>query len=252
MKNMVIIKTGDSIPPLVSRRGDFEDWIITGMGNGRAFSGQVIAVHRGETPPAPDLFSGIVVTGSHAMVTDGSDWIIRTAEWLLEAVRKEVPVLGICFGHQILAHALGGKVGKMPGLPEFGTVPLTLTADAANDPVFGSLPRAVGVQTSHYQSVLKLPPMSVLLASTEKDPHSAFRYGRCAWGVQFHPEYDADIADAYINEFNRETREIRKDAALLPLNSSDTAAGRMILGRFAAVVAGRSGKAPQPASVTPF
>lgn len=233
MKDIIIIKTGDSIPSLVTRRGDFEDWIIAGMGESHSFSGTVIPVHKDGLLPDCDLIGGIIITGSHAMVTDQSDWIKKTADWLLKAVMKEIPVLGICFGHQILAYALGGKVGYMPEGPEFGTVPLRLTDDAANDPLFGSLPRTFGVQTSHFQSVTELPPMSVLLGFTGKDPHSAFRYGRCAWGVQFHPEYDADIANAYVNEINDEIKRSRKEAAASPLNCSDTVEGKKILSRFA-------------------
>ena len=73
MKNIVIIKAGDSIPSLVARRGDFEDWIIAGIGDSHP-STMVVSVHKGETPPDFDLISGIVITGSHESVTDQADW----------------------------------------------------------------------------------------------------------------------------------------------------------------------------------
>lgn len=232
MKDIVIIKTGDSIPSLVTRRGDFEDWIIAGIG-ARSITVRIVAVHKGEIPPDPDLISGIIITGSHAMVTDQADWMETTKDWLMWAVNREIPVLGICFGHQLLAHALGGQVGYMPGGPEYGTVSLSLTTEAQSDPLFDSLPDPVGVQTSHYQSVTKLPSSCTLLGSTEEDPHSAFRHGRCTWGVQFHPEYDADIANSYIDELNKNLANSRGDEVAMLCDCRETVAGRIILGRFA-------------------
>jgi len=236
MKDIVTIKTGDSIPSLVARRGDFEDWIIAGMGYSHP-STMVVSVHKGETPPDFDLIAGIVITGSHEQVTDRADWSERTASWLVKAVKREIPILGICFGHQILAYALGGKVDYTPGGPEFGTVSISLTAASRDDPILGNLPRTVEVQTSHYQSVLELPPKATLLAFSEKDPHSAFRYGPCVWGVQFHPEYDADIATAYLHEFNGKIEKSNEDIATLFGNCKDTITGGLILRRFAKFVA---------------
>ena len=235
LKDIVIIKTGDSIPSLVARRGDFEDWIIAGMGHSCP-SPTVVSVHKGETPPDFDLIAGIIITGSHELVTDRADWSERTASWLVKAVEREIPILGICFGHQILAYALGGKVGNMPGGPEFGTVSISLTAASRDDPILGDLPQTVEAQVSHYQSVLDLPPKATLLAFSEKDPHSAIRYGPCVWGVQFHPEFDADIAAAYIQELSGIIEKSDEDFATLLANCRDTITGGLILRRFAEFV----------------
>ncbi len=232
MKDIVIIKTGDSILSLVARLGDFEDWIIDNMGCDR-LSVKVISVHRGEIPPDFDLIAGIVITGSHYPVTDRADWSEKTASWLVKAVQHDIPILGICFGHQILAHALGGKVGNTPGGPEFGTIPVSLAAAAIDDPILGNLPQTIEVQTSHYQSVLDLPPKAVSLAFSEKDPHAAIRFGPCVWGVQFHPEFDADIAAAYIHEFKEMIEESDQDFATLSGSCKDTITGGLILKRFA-------------------
>lgn len=236
MKDIVIIKTGDSIPSLVARRGDFEDFILAGIGESYS-STLVVSVHRGETPPEFDLIGGIVITGSHESVTDGAEWSERTASWLVSAVERKIPILGICFGHQILAYALGGNVDYTPGGPEFGTISLSLTNASKNDPLFGKLPRTVEVQTSHYQSVVELPPTATLLAYSEKDPHSAFRYGPCAWGVQFHPEYDADIAAAYMHEFHGKLEKSHEGIATLFGNCKDTMTGGLILRQFTEFVA---------------
>ncbi len=236
MKDIYLIKTGDSIPSLVARRGDFEDWVIAGMANRHPVTCRVVAVHRGERLPDVDGIGGIVITGSHAMVTDHRDWSEKAAAWLAKAVRREIPVLGICYGHQLLAYALGGKVGYPSGGPEFGTVPVTLTAAAANDPLLENLPRTIDVQTSHYQSVTALPSSAVLLGFSEKDRHSTFRWGPCAWGVQFHPEYDRDIAEAYIKEYHGDISKNQCHTVLSPHDCKETTAGRIILGRFATLV----------------
>nr|WP_321399227.1 glutamine amidotransferase [uncultured Desulfobacter sp.] len=235
MKNIFIIKTGDSIPCLVDRRGDFENWIIAGIETHHPFSGTIVPVHKKERLPDLAQIDGIIITGSHAMVTEQSDWMKKTADWLVTAVKQEIPILGICFGHQILAYALGGEVGYMPEGPEFGTVSFHMSDNAKDDPLFGGLPQTFEVQTSHFQAVIKLPLNAIPMGSTAKDPYSSFRYGRCAWGVQFHPEYDADITRAYIKEINEELKKSCEKTPQNPVFCHDTVQGQIILSRFAAL-----------------
>ena len=85
---------------------------------------------RGEALPDPRSVRAVVVTGSAAMVTSREPWSERTAAWLCETVEVKTPVLGICYGHQLLAHALGGRVEDNPQGRHIGTVDVTLT-DAA-------------------------------------------------------------------------------------------------------------------------
>lgn len=235
MKNIFIIKTGDSIPSLVERRGDFEDWIIAGIEQHHPFSGSIVPVHKNALLPDTGQIGGIIITGSHAMVTEQADWMKKTIDWIMQAVTQEIPILGICFGHQILAYALGGTVGYMPEGPEFGTVSFRMSADAKGDPLFGRLPQTFEVQTSHYQAVTKLPLNSIPLGCTQKDPNSSFRYGRCAWGVQFHPEYDADITGAYVKEINNEMKQSHENTSHDSVLCNNTVQGQMILKQFAAL-----------------
>jgi GMP synthase (glutamine-hydrolysing) len=102
----------------------------------------------------------------------------------------------------LLAHALGGEVGPNPRGRQIGTKTTRLTKQAAADPLFGDLPESFNVQTSHMESVLRLPQGAVRLASTPLDPNHAFRMGSAAWGVQFHPEFNTAVMSGYI-----ETRE---------------------------------------------
>ena len=97
-----------------------------------------------------------------------------------------VPVLGVCFGHQLLSHALGGRVGKNPQGVEGGTVEVRF--EASDDPLFGPMPLCADLQAHHYETVLEAPSGSIVLASSERDRHQVLRHAPAAWGVQFHPE----------------------------------------------------------------
>ncbi len=215
------------MPSLKSRRGDFEDWILEGMGLsvGQA---DVVDVAAGQPLPLPENAGAIVITGSHDMVTDRLEWSEQTASWLARAVSHGAPILGICYGHQLLAHALGGTVGYNPNGREMGTREVTFLEAAFRDRLLGGLPGTIQVHLSHSQSVLSLPPGAIHLALNSLDRNQAFRVGDCAWGVQFHPEFDAGIMRAYVKEEG------------LPEGSSiiDTPFGNEILRRFATIARG--------------
>jgi GMP synthase (glutamine-hydrolysing) len=190
---------GTTLPSLAKRRGDFDDWVKAPLGIDPDRI-RVVKTYEGEELPDPQQLSGILLTGSHAMVTDRQDWSERTADWLPMVVESGTPLLGICYGHQLLAHAMGGQVGVNPLGREFGTVEIQLSEHAARDILFEGFPPIMKVQASHTQSVLALPPGATLLASNSKDNHHAFSIGNAAWGVQFHPEFDADIMGTYVRE----------------------------------------------------
>jgi GMP synthase (glutamine-hydrolysing) len=234
LKRIAIIKTGSTLPHLASRRGDFEDWILSGM---EVQPDQVVVldVGNGTHLPEPERFAGIVVTGSHALVTDHHPWSERTAEWLVRTVNKGLPTLGICYGHQLLAYALGGEVGDNPRGLEFGTVELDLTPQAEGDALLGSLQTGSRVQVSHLQSVLCLPPGASRLASSAMEANLAFAVGSCAWGVQFHPEFDAEVVATYIHHFREELRNQDQDPDQLVAACRDTPDSRNLLRRFAAI-----------------
>ncbi len=239
MATLLVIKTGSALPALVSRRKDFEVWIATGSGV-LANEVSVVSVYNDEPLPDPRTVQGAVVSGSASMVTDRAAWSERTAEWLREAVSSEVPVLGICYGHQLLAHALGGEVGYNPRGRSIGTIDVKLKPEAKTDRLFGALADEIHVPVSHRQCVLQLPPGATLLAESALDPHHAFRYGQTAWGVQFHPEFDANIVRAYIDVKRAELLAEKFDVEALIDHALDSADGTILLRRFADVVRRRS------------
>ena len=232
MRPLLIVKSGRTLPELARRRGDYEHWISAGMGLEPARI-RIVHVYENAPLPGPDAFAGVVVTGSSAMVSHRESWSERTAAWLADAVHAGTPVLGICYGHQLLAHGLGGRVGRNPRGREIGTVEVTLSGAARGDPLFGELPERVQVQATHVEAVLDLPAGARLLASSGGDPHQAFAVCDRAWGVQFHPEFDADVVCSYLDARRDLLLAEGIDPEALRRAASDSPHGTALLRRFA-------------------
>ena len=199
LRPIAVVKTGRTYSELAHRRGDFEDWTTRGLGINSP-DVTIVDMDRGPYLPHPRAIAGAVVTGSHSMVTEPQSWVEPLAEWMRQLVEEGVPVLGVCYGHQLLAHALWGRVGFHPNGPEIGTVEVDLLPEGERDSLLGGMPKRFHAHTTHAQTVLTLPAGAVLLARTDHEAHAAFRVGSCAWGVQFHPEYDEDIMRHYVCE----------------------------------------------------
>lgn len=231
-KPLLIVKLGASLPDLAARRGDFEDWFIATLGLGRSLVR--VCDPRGSSR-WPDLtsLSGIVLTGSHSMVTERQPWSERAASWLRGVVGAGVPVLGVCYGHQLLAHALGGVVGDNPRGTQEGTTTIALSDEARRDPLLGQLPPRFDAQVSHSQSVLELPEGAVRLASDDWDRNQAVRFADAAWGVQFHPEMDADMTRAYIHASSSTLAAEGQDVAALLSSVRETPVAATLVARFA-------------------
>jgi GMP synthase (glutamine-hydrolysing) len=126
----------------------------------------------------------------------------RAAAYLLEAARHR-PVLGVCFGHQLVAHALGGRVERNPRGREAGTGEIRLTDAGRRDPLFAGLPPVLEVQQTHTDHVASLPDSAEVLAVNDFTPVQAFAVGDLMRCVQFHPELDAARSRS-LNEGRRE------------------------------------------------
>jgi GMP synthase (glutamine-hydrolysing) len=149
----------------------------------------------GDPLPSHDEVAGALVMGGPMNVdeTDRHPGLAVIRDWLAEAVRREMPVLGICLGAQLLARALGAAV--VPGeRKEIGFAPVTV--DDPDDPVLGGL--APGAKVLHWHGdVFELPAGATHLAASELTAHQAFRRGN-AWGVLFHPEADLALAEGWM------------------------------------------------------
>jgi len=235
MDPLLIVKTGTTFASLASERGDFEDWIGAGMGLERD-QVAVIAVFEGETLPDPNRFAGVVVTGSSAMVSHRETWSESTAEWLREAVRQTTPVLGICYGHQLLAHALGGRVGPNPHGRQIGTERVLLAENAKDDALLAGFGDSLRAHTTHAEAVLELPDAATHLGSSRGDSNTAFSFGTAAWGVQFHPEFDAYVMRRYIEERRELLLSENIDADMRLAAVEECHEGTTLLRRFATLL----------------
>jgi GMP synthase (glutamine-hydrolysing) len=149
----------------------------------------------GQALPDHDEVAGAVVMGGPMSVdeTDRHPGLAAEREWLAEAVRREMPLLGICLGAQLLARALGAEV--RPGeAAEIGWAPVEILDP--DDPVLGAL--APSTTALHWHGeVFDLPEGAEHLARSERTEVQAFRHGN-AWGILFHAEADFALLDAWL------------------------------------------------------
>ncbi len=236
--SLLILKTGSKLPALSHIPGDFEDWIAQGLRPFERTCSTLDAIN--SELPSLDGLVGIVITGSGAMVTDSLPWVEHAATWLRDAVSQQIPTLGICFGHQLLAYALGGEVDWNPKGVEVGTVNIHLTPAAQQDPLFQTTPGHFAANASHRQSVITLPAGATQLALSDMDRHHAFRFGLNTWGVQFHPEFDVDITAAYIQFYHDALASSGRDSSLLAKQLTPTPVSHTLLHRFATICLGNA------------
>ena len=190
---------------------------------------------------------GLVVLGGSmgAYDDDRSPWLPAVRELLGDAVVAGVPTLGICLGAQLLAVATGGRVERGAAGTEAGVVEVTWHPDAAVDPLVGGLPDPFAAPSMHDDAVVLLPPGAVLLGSSTRYPHQAFRVGTCAWGVQFHPELSPRMYGVWADSDARP--DVDWGVPTVHAQASRTAAtGELLARRYAAVVAAHAASATTP------
>ncbi|OZI35558.1 GMP synthase [Bordetella genomosp. 1] len=194
---MLIIQAGTAPAVIRDACGDISSWFRLALAP-VAGEVRVVRVFDGEPLPPPDPAVPAVITGSWAMVTNRHPWSEATAEWIRQAMAIEAPLLGVCYGHQLMAHALGGEVDYHPRGRELGCHTVTLADAARNDSLLGRLPPVFRAHLTHEQSVLRVPAGARVLASSAHDPHQILRYGPRALSTQFHPEFTPALLRACI------------------------------------------------------
>jgi len=147
-----------------------------------------------ETDDGPiQSFDGVIISGSQSSVYDDTrPWIQPLSRWVEGAIADDIPLLGVCWGHQLLAQILGGTVKG--GSYELGYVEVTQETE---DPIWTNIPSPFTVFATHSDHVVEMPPGATLLASNETGVQ-AFRHEQ-VYTVQFHPEYDRQTATAMIH-----------------------------------------------------
>jgi GMP synthase (glutamine-hydrolysing) len=225
---------GSSLPEIVSRHGDFEDQIIKKLHVARSRI-VIVASRSGEKLPEPESIAGAVITGSHAMVTDRESWSEYTGRWIAQAVKTRIPILGICYGHQLIGQALGGVVNKNPSGGEFGTKKIYLNESAKNDALFHGLSQEIKGYMTHFQSVTTLPPGAVVLAATQDEKHAAFVIPPFTYGFQFHPEFNGEIVKTYIQKYKMDMLSSEERVEEKDRHEADLT-GDVLLQRFGQLV----------------
>lgn len=234
---LLIVQMGSPPDDLRKQFGEQSAWFRAALGDA---AHRISVAHPDLGEELPDLseFSAAVITGSWAMVTDRADWSERTGRWTKGLIESGKPLLGVCYGHQLMADVMGGVVDYHPDGRELGTLPITLNARGRDDPWTGGLPPVFSAHLTHAQTVLVPPPGAQLLGSSAHDPHQILRYGPNILSVQFHPEFSEDLLNACVAK--RETVLATEGVDLDDLRSSieETPYARQILLGFASKYAG--------------
>lgn len=147
--------------------------------------------------PTLDGYDALIVLGGPMNLdqTDRHPHLLTEMRLLEQAFARDLPVLGICLGAQLMAKTLGAEVSKNP-VREIGWYPLTLTEAGQTDPMLGRLDGRKVFQW--HGDTFAIPSGAVHLASSPTCAHQAFRYGKNAWGLQFHLEVDAPTIQRWI------------------------------------------------------
>jgi GMP synthase-like glutamine amidotransferase len=169
---------------------------IAAEARARGLSLEIRRIGARDAIPEPDEVEGLIVMGGPMGVyeADRYPFLLDETRLIAELVKRGQPVLGVCLGAQLLASALGARVYKGPA-QEIGFGTVSPTADARQDPIFAALEDPLPVFHWHGDT-FDLPKDAVLLARNASYEHQAFRFGRNAYGLQFHVEVD-------LNTWNR-------------------------------------------------
>lgn len=180
------------------------------------FEFETVRVLKGDPLPDPTSLQGIVITGSAAGVYEDHPWMEPLRTFIRQAYKANIPMLGICFGHQIMADALGGEVRKS----EKGWSIGRHVYQVSGNPKFMSgMPSEIAITASHQDQVITAPACATVFLSSKFTPNAGLIYDNgAAISLQPHPEFEQDYSKALV--------ELRRDN---PLNDDEVAAGKATL-----------------------
>ncbi|HSI93571.1 MAG TPA: type 1 glutamine amidotransferase [Jiangellaceae bacterium] len=217
----------------------FQTWLGGQTMDGTALG--IVRPYAGDPIPERAEHGLIVLGGQMSAYDDGvAPWLPVVRRLLATAVAERVPTLGICLGAQLLAVACGGRVDvAAPPGRESGVVDARHRPEAAADELLAGLPDPFPGPSMHADAVVELPAGATWLASSAMYPHQAFRVGRAAWGVQFHPEVSLPTFRSWA-ESHPEVDVAAVTAEFADRDREVAVAGRRLAERFAAIVVERS------------
>ena len=235
MKYIYILKTGETFQSTKDKFGDFDAWVINFLGK-LNMTYKVIHILDNQDLPNINSAAGFIITGSHAMVSEELNWSLKLEKYIRKIDSKNIPLLGICYGHQLIAKALGGQSDYNKRGKEIGRVKITRSINSFNDPLLKDFPKKFYAFETHYQSAVKLPANALILASNNKDKHQAVRFSNYIWGVQFHPEFDSNIMREYIINQEETLTKLGVNIDLLLKNVHPSCISNKILKNFMDII----------------
>jgi len=185
-----ILSCGPGLQDVVSLYGHSSEW-IPDLINQSDIDYTVVKVYDNIDFDYHDA-DALIITGSKYSVYDKVPWIDFLKKIIIDVIQSNIPILGICFGHQLLACCVGGKVEKNIRGWELGSYKITLTDKGILNPIFKNFKNNDIVYESHQDVVSLLPPNCTVLAYNSKGIQS-FCFGDFVCGVQFHPEFSYEI-----------------------------------------------------------
>jgi GMP synthase (glutamine-hydrolysing) len=226
MTRVGIIETGRPSQNLCACHGDFAQMFRSYFAGQPKLDFSVFNVFEKTLPPKADACEAWLITGSSAGVYDDHGWIPPLMDFVREAMERSAPTFGICFGHQLMAEALGGKVVKSDKGRGIGVHRYDLTEEGQKL-VPGST--TINLIAAHQDQIVEAPPGATLLATSAFCPYAAFAYGKTGLSFQGHPEFTPAFERDLIGEWHNESPvpDIVNEAALDTLETVAIDAGRL-------------------------
>jgi GMP synthase-like glutamine amidotransferase len=211
-----LVQCGHIHPDLVPEHGDYPEAFADLLGP-YGIELTTFDVDHGQFPTDLTEFDGWVITGSANSAYEDLPWIHQTEDLLRELMVEEAPVVAVCFGHQLLAQAMGGTVAKSDDGWGAGVHSYQFIADV---PSWMTPPPAgpVRIIASHQDQVVALPPGATVLAQTDHCPVAAYTLGPNAFAIQPHPEFTAAVSKGLVDRRRDRIGDAAADAALASLD----------------------------------
>lgn len=193
-----VLKAGTANPGALERLGDYGEMFISLLSEpGEAWD--VYDVEHGVFPADVSRYDGFVITGSRYSVYEDRPWIKELLDLVRETHRREIRLVGVCFGHQAVALALGGEVKLNPKGWDIGLKELSLTEAAKGLASFSKASNPPRILVSHMDVVTRMPDQAARLAYSERTEFEMFTVGRSVLSLQGHPEYDSEVIEEIID-----------------------------------------------------